>query len=116
QAAAAEQNEHQSVLAVTVLTSLTTDDLQEVSISGDLEDQVQRLAKLSINSGVKGLVCSPHEVADLRKLYPQATLVTPGIRLTPGADDQRRTLTLQEALKAGASLAVVGRALTAASD
>ncbi len=115
-AAAAEQKPDQRVVAVTVLTSLDQEDLKQAGVLGDLEGQVQRLATLAINSGIAGLVSSPHEVADLRERFPEATLVTPGIRLDPGTDDQKRTLGIDETLRAGSDLAVVGRVLTMATD
>ena len=122
-AAAKEQSANQSVLAVTVLTSLDQKDLGQVGVSRNLEDQVSSLADLVIESGVKGLVCSPLEVQNLRKKFPGALLVTPGVRLAePGSQqkqnvqDQKRVATLDQTLKSGASLAVLGRALTESTE
>jgi orotidine-5'-phosphate decarboxylase len=117
EAAAKEQTSKQSIVAVTVLTSFDEKDLQDLGIERKLDNQVMVLANLAIKSGVHGLVCSPLEVGSLRKKFPKAILVTPGIRLESGdKQDQKRSATLQSAFLNGASLAVVGRALTAAKD
>ena len=107
------------VLGVTVLTSLDARDLAEVGITGDVTGQVERLAALASRAGLRGLVCSPLEIAALRKLLPAAMqLVTPGIRPAEGGkpDDQKRTLTPREALAAGASWLVIGRPIYAAEN
>ena len=80
--------------------------------------QVERLALLAAKSGLRGLVCSPLEIAALRRILPpEIQLVTPGIRTgAEKADDQKRTLTPREAIQAGASWLVIGRPITAAAD
>jgi len=106
------------ILGVTVLTSLGQSDLAEVGIATPLAQQVERLALLSVAAGLRGLVCSPMEVAFLRRLVPQTCqLVTPGIRAPDApADDQKRTLSAAQALEAGADWLVVGRPIHAAPD
>lgn len=121
QASAAEQKAQQKIVAVTVLTSLDVRDLSDLGISRSLDDQVHSLADLAMNAGIAGLVCSPKEVAGLREKYSRAVLVTPGVRSPRvGAatenDDQKRTETLETTLRNGASLAVLGRALTEVQD
>jgi orotidine-5'-phosphate decarboxylase len=103
------------LLAVTVLTSLGE---QELSIIGLPKDSVMRLAKLSIDAGADGLVCSPQEVAALRNaLGPKPVLVVPGIRPAgSAANDQKRTGTPADAVKAGATYLVIGRPLRDAAD
>lgn len=110
------------ILAVTVLTSLHTDDLAALGWDLEAQDLVMRLAQVAIDSGVHGLVCSPLEVGGLRERFgPRSSggplLVTPGIRPS-GSDlgDQRRTLGPREAIAAGADILVVGRPITAAPD
>jgi orotidine-5'-phosphate decarboxylase len=78
--------------------------------------QVERLALLAARSGLRGLVCSPLELAALRQMLPASMqLVTPGIRTgAEKADDQKRTLTPREAMQAGASWLVIGRPIYAA--
>jgi len=106
------------VLGVTVLTSLNSGALREIGLEANVESQVRRLATLAINAGLRGLVCSPQEVAKLKQFIPaNLQLVTPGIRTgVEKADDQARTLTPKEAIAAGASWLVVGRPIYAAQD
>ena len=110
---------HQPLLiAVTILTSLDTDDIHEIGYSGTPADNVQRLAALTHQSGLDGVVCSPKEVTSLRTALPDDfLLVTPGIRPEGSvADDQRRTMTPADAIKAGSSYLVMGRPITQADN
>jgi orotidine-5'-phosphate decarboxylase len=104
------------VLGVTVLTSMNNHTLDEVGLEADAGRQVERLARLAVQAGLRGLVCSPLEIATLRRILPaEIQLVTPGIRTgSEKADDQKRTMTPKEALRAGASWLVVGRPIYAA--
>jgi len=106
------------LLAVTVLTSLGADDLGAVGISGSPAEAALRLARLAVSAGADGVVCSPAEVALLRReLGPGPLLVVPGIRPAGGAThDQQRTGSAGDAVRAGASLVVVGRPLREAAD
>lgn len=99
------------VLGVTVLTSMDANALAELGIPESLPNHVDRLAALASRAGLRGLVCSPLEIAALRRTQPASLqLVTPGIRLADAAaDDQKRTLSPREAMDAGASWLVVGR-------
>ena len=87
------------VLGVTVLTSMDGNELSEVGFQAGVASQVERLAALAVQAGLRGLVCSPLEIAALRKIIPrEIQLVTPGIRAGTGRpDDQKRTLTAGEA-------------------
>ncbi|MBU6401044.1 MAG: orotidine-5'-phosphate decarboxylase [Verrucomicrobia bacterium] len=106
------------VLGVTVLTSLDSQELREVGSDAHVGRQVERLASLAVQAGLRGLVCSPLEIAALRQSLPaEIKLVTPGIRIGPqSADDQKRTLSPREALEAGADWLVIGRPIYAAQD
>jgi len=106
------------VLGVTVLTSSNRATLAETGCAADVPHQVLRLAELAAASGLRGLVCSPLEIELLRKVLPPSVqLVTPGIRTgTEKADDQKRTLSPQEALAAGANWLVIGRPIYAAPN
>ena len=107
------------VLGVTVLTSLNSQELAEVGQDSNVGKQVDRLAQLAVKSGLRGLVCSPLELAGLRQSLPEhMTLVTPGIRMTApeGEDDQKRTLDANQAMEAGASWIVVGRPIIGTSN
>jgi orotidine-5'-phosphate decarboxylase len=106
------------ILAVTMLTSLGQGDLLELGIAGDVADHVIRLARIAQSAGCDGVVASPQEITAVRKaLGGEMLFVTPGIRLSNSpADDQARTATPSEALRAGATHLVVGRPITAATD
>src|SRR5262245_2864981 len=106
------------VLGVTVLTSMDGKELESVGLQANVGKQVERLAALAASVGLRGLVCSPLELAALRQLLPATMeLVTPGIRgPADAADDQKRTLSAKEALAAGASWLVIGRPIYAAEN
>ena len=106
------------VLGVTVLTSADNAMLAEIGCQPDTERQVVRLAQLAVQAGLRGLVCSPLEIAALRKILPAPVqLVTPGIRTgTEKADDQKRTFTPREAVAAGSNWLVIGRPIYAAEN
>ncbi len=106
------------ILGVTVLTSFTQELLHETGIEAGVEEQVLHLGKLAVDSGVRGLVCSPLEITRLREVLPQEiALVTPGIRPADStADDQARIMTPAKALKLGASRLVIGRPIYAVAD
>ncbi|NKY98694.1 orotidine-5'-phosphate decarboxylase [Nocardiopsis alborubida] len=116
--AAVEAAPETRIAAVTVLTSMDEDDLEQVGLLGPARDAVRRLAALAVGAGARALVCSPQEVALLRsEVGPDVTLITPGVR-PAGADrgDQSRVATPEEAVAAGADLLVVGRPITRAPD
>jgi orotidine-5'-phosphate decarboxylase len=106
------------ILAVTVLTSLTGEDLHEIGIAGSPEEVVVRWARLAQSAGLDGVVASAQEAAVVRQACgPRFVIVTPGIR--PAAsipNDQARISTPEEAIRAGADYLVVGRPITAAEE
>jgi orotidine-5'-phosphate decarboxylase len=116
--AAAQSSSQPIVLAVTVLTSMDSADLEEIGLTGGVEAQVLRLAGLAISAGCGGLVASAQEAVRLRQaLGNRFTLVTPGIRPAGGiAADQARVVTPEDAIRAGATYLVVGRPITASDD
>jgi orotidine-5'-phosphate decarboxylase len=106
------------LLAVTVLTSIDQAQATAVGVGRTPSEQVELLAKMGIEAGIRGFVCSPQEVATLRALTgPEGVLVIPGIR-PAGAQtgDQKRIATPADALRNGASYLVVGRPITQAPD
>ena len=106
------------LIAVTILTSLSADDLARVGYTGDVEENVERLARLARACGLEGVVCSAQEAQALRQATgPDFTLVTPGIRLASDAKgDQVRVVTPADAVRLGASYLVIGRSITGAAD
>lgn len=106
------------MLAVTVLTSLSQDDLERVGVGGEMADQVVRLALLTKAAGMDGVVASPKEVADIRsECGRRFVIVTPGIRpRDAGRDDQQRVMTPAAAIRAGVDYIVVGRPIIEARD
>ena len=117
QAAKAAAPAGTKVVGVTVLTSLDDSDLAAAGVHGSPADQVARLAALARESGIDGIVCSGAEVAQARASWPDGFFVVPGVRPT-GADagDQKRIVTPRQALADGASVLVIGRPITGASD
>jgi orotidine-5'-phosphate decarboxylase len=106
------------VTAVTVLTSLNQQQLTDMMWSGSAQDIVRKLAAQSVEAGARAIVCSPHEVAAVRReVGAGIVLITPGVRPV-GADagDQKRIATPEQALADGADLLVIGRPITAAAD
>lgn len=106
------------MLGVTVLTSLNQEDLQRVGVVHKVADQVVRLALLTKEAGMDGVVASPHEVADIRAACgPSFVIVTPGIRpAESNRGDQQRVMTPSEAVRAGVDYIVVGRPILEAGD
>jgi orotidine-5'-phosphate decarboxylase len=106
------------LIGVTVLTSLSDADLTEVGQPSGASDQVRRLAALTKACGLDGVVCSPHEIALLRRdLGPGFLLVVPGVRPSwAAAGDQKRVMEPRQAADAGADYLVIGRPITGAAD
>jgi orotidine-5'-phosphate decarboxylase len=107
-----------AIVAVTVLTSFDARDLAVTGVGDDLPAQVERLGRLAWAEGVRAFVCSPREALRLRgALGPSATIITPGVRPSgSGGDDQKRTMTAGDAVRAGATWVVVGRPIRDAAD
>ncbi|GAB1112270.1 MAG: orotidine-5'-phosphate decarboxylase [Shewanella algae] len=106
------------LIAVTVLTSMSDDELKLIGVAGSAEDQVRRLARLTQKAGLDGVVCSARESSMLKaELGTDFKLVTPGIR-PAGSDagDQKRIMTPAEAMAAGSDYLVIGRPITQAVD
>lgn len=112
------QNYQTLVIAVTVLTSMSQQDLAEVGITDSVENHVKRLALLTQQSGLDGVVCSAQEATMLKQFCGKDfLLVTPGIRLSEDAsNDQTRICTPKDAIANGSDYLVIGRSITAAAD
>jgi len=113
-AAIAARANNMLLLGVTVLTSATEQTLREVGISGTVEDQVLRLAKLGVEAGIDGVVASPHEIRKLRTEFGnKIKIAVQGIRPTWAVpDDQKRFMTPRQAIEAGADYIGIGRPIT----
>ena len=118
EALAGEGGQRPLLIAVTVLTSMGAEELRAIGVQIEPEDQVLRLARLTREAGLDGVVCSAREAARLRgEMGPDFALVTPGIRPAGSeAGDQTRILTPSQALSAGADYLVIGRPSTQAAD
>lgn len=110
--------ERPMVIGVTLLTSLDQNDISIMGFNDTVQDQVLRLADLAQSAGLDGVVCSPHEIAPIRKaLGDDLVLVVPGIRPQGSVTgDQKRIMTPKEALARGADYLVIGRPITEAAD
>ena len=105
------------VVGVTMLTSLDERDLTRTGVAGSAHDQVLRLAELAQLSGLDGIVCSGHEVGEVRKAWKDGFFVVPGLRLNGNSiGDQKRVVTPRQARDDGASVLVVGRPVSRAED
>tara|TARA_R110000824_G_scaffold52692_4_gene146258 strand:+ start:192090 stop:192785 length:696 start_codon:yes stop_codon:yes gene_type:complete len=116
--AALNQPQAPLLIAVTVLTSIGAEDLVQLGISSTPQQQVQKLAKLTADCGLDGVVCSAQESGILRQQHPtDFCLVTPGIRPAGDSlDDQKRVVTPRSALEQGSNFLVIGRPITQAAD
>lgn len=116
--AASQTNPDLRLLGVTVLTSFNDEGLAETGVALPPSQQVPLLAKLAVDSGMKGLVCSPLEIETLRKIIPaDVMLITPGIRPAGSStDEQKRVMTPEKAAKAGSNFIVVGRPILKAEN
>jgi orotidine-5'-phosphate decarboxylase len=115
---AARPYPHLRVIALTVITSLTDQELPEIGLAPSVIQQVERLGRLAGSQGCHGVVASAHEAALLQKVLPAGTLiVTPGIHLPDTkTNDQSRVATPSVAARAGSTHIVIGRAITRATN
>lgn len=115
--AAAESAPDVAITAVTVLTSLSEEDLFEIGFANPALESAVALAKMAISSGAKAIVCSPLETSAIRSaIGADPIIITPGVRPLSevGSDDQRRTMTPSDAIAQGANYVVIGRPITSA--
>jgi orotidine-5'-phosphate decarboxylase len=107
------------ITAVTILTSLSQEDMVEIGFEGTPLNRAIELAKLAVNSGAKAIVCSPLEIQGIRNAIPDhISIITPGIRPLGelNVDDQKRVMDPKSALNAGANYLVIGRPITSADN
>ncbi len=115
--AAANAVPNVTVTAVTILTSLSEEDLFEIGYASPALESAVALAKMAVAAGAKALVCSPLETSAIRSAVgPDPIIITPGVRPLSevGSDDQKRTMTPSDAIAQGANYVVIGRPITSA--
>ena len=104
------------LVGVTMLTSFNNEEIGEIGINKSVNENVNLLASLASSCNLDGIVCSPHEISEIRNNY-DLEIITPGIRMDKfRTDDQKRTLSAKEALIAGADILVIGRPITQADS
>ena len=108
----AAQKINLKLFGVSVLTSFSDEDLEALGFNNKVEDQVKRLVKIAMDSGIFGIVCSPLEVKMVKQIAPKLKCFTPGIRMEDSKDDQKRTMNANEAIKAGSDCLIIGRPIT----
>jgi len=116
-AAAVKASPATDITAVTILTSLSEDDLFQVGYANPALESAVALASLSVAAGARAIVCSPLEIAAIRSsVGPTPFIITPGVRPAgeAGGDDQKRTMTPRAAVESGANYVVIGRPITQA--
>ena len=101
-----------NLLGVSVLTSFGDDDLERLGFRNKVEEQVKRLIEIAMESDLYGVICSPLEVKMIKKIAPNLKCFTPGIRMGNTKDDQKRTLSANEAIKEGRDCLIIGRPIT----
>ena len=115
--AAARCSSPPKLVAVTTLTSLNEDDFSDLGIQRTISDQALALSAMAVEAGIDGMVTSAHEAQVLRTQFPDALLVTPGIRMPSGdVGDQKRVATPSYAVGQGATHLVIGRPIVQADD
>jgi orotidine-5'-phosphate decarboxylase len=100
------------LLGVSVLTSFNDEDLKILGFNDKLQDQVKRLIKIAKSANLHGVICSPLELKMIKEIEPSLKCFTPGIRMSDTKNDQKRTMSANEAIKAGSDYLIIGRPIT----
>ena len=108
----AAQEINLNLLGVSVLTSFGDEDLESLGFSGKVEEQVRRLINIAVESNLFGVICSPLEIKMIKEIAPKLKCFTPGIRMENTKDDQKRTMSANEATKEGSDYLIIGRPIT----
>jgi len=108
----AAQKINLNLLGVSVLTSFNDEDLESLGFNNKVEDQVKNLIKIAMNANLYGVICSPLEIKMIKEIAPNLKCFTPGIRVEDTKDDQKRTMSPNEAVKAGSDCLIIGRPIT----
>jgi len=108
----AAQEINLNLLGVSVLTSFADEDLERLGFNNKVEDQVKILIKIAMEANLHGVICSPLEIKMIKEIAPKLKCFTPGIRMGNTKDDQKRTLSANEAIKEGSDCLIIGRPIT----
>ena len=108
----AAQEINLNLLGVSILTSFGDEDLESLGFKDKVKDQVKRLIKIAIEAGLYGVICSPLEIKMIKEIAPKLKCFTPGIRMNNTKDEQKRTMTANEAIKEGSDYLIIGRPIT----
>ena len=101
-----------NLLGVSILTSFGDEDLESLGFKNTVKDQVIKLVKIAMEAGLYGVICSPLEIKMIKEIAPKLKCFTPGIRMGNTKDDQKRTMTANEAIKEGSDCLIIGRPIT----
>ena len=101
-----------NLLGVSVLTSFGDEDLEGLGFKNNVEDQVKKLIKIAMEANLYGVICSPLEIRMIKEIAPKLKCFTPGIRMENTKDDQKRTMSANEAIKEGSDCLIIGRPIT----
>ena len=108
----AAQEINLNLLGVSVLTSFSDEDLENLGFGNKVENQVKKLIQIAMEADLYGVICSPLEVKMIKEIAPKLKCFTPGIRMGKAKDDQKRTMTANEAIKEGSDCLIIGRPIT----
>lgn len=103
-------------VGVSILTSLSDENIREIGITSSVSEEVLKLVSIGIEEGITHFVCSPHEIMLIKEKFPSVKLLTPGIRISRPKHDQKRVMTPKEALSLGADFIVMGREIIESKD
>ena len=101
-----------NLLGVSVLTSFSDSDLEYLGFANKVKDQVKKLIGIAMEANLYGVICSPLEVKMIKKIAPKLKCFTQGIRIGDAKDDQKRTMSANEAIKEGSDCLIIGRPIT----
>ena len=101
-----------NLLGVSILTSFGDEDLESLGFKNDVEDQIKILIKIAMDANLYGVICSPLEIRIIKEIAPNLKCFTPGIRMVDAKDDQKRTMSANEAIKEGSDCLIIGRPIT----
>ena len=101
-----------NLLGVSILTSFSDEDLKSLGFNNKIQDQVIKLVEIAMKAELHGVICSPLEIKMIKKIAPNLKCFTPGIRIGNEKDDQKRTMTANEAIKEGSDFLIIGRPIT----